>query len=228
MIFGEYLRQKRTESGLSMRKLEELSGVSNSYLSQLERGTRSVPTPKILKDIAPHLNVSYEELLKAAGYLNDDFNMSNFGANLILVRGKTSKEAFAAAIQEESGNLMFTAELLDTLENGSIVPTEDTIEMLSSFAGVHKGFWYKENDFQALINERQFCESNKDSDSRESRDGMEFHNARLPLSYSKELVEWLQNEDSLEYLEFAKTLYDKEINISIVKSALFKNNRECT
>lgn len=226
MNFCDYLKQKRIENRLSQRDLSKLSGVSYSYLSQLETGARNVPKPQILKQLAPHLNVSYEELFKEVGYLTDDSNMSNFPTNLILIRGKMSTEEFAAAIRKKSGIPMFTAKMLDSLENGSIDPTEETIETLSSFACVRKGFWYEKNDSEALALERQFCEANKDSGSCESIDGLGFHTVRFPLSYPNELVEWLQNTDVLEYLKLAKTLYDKDINALVVESLLFKNNRE--
>jgi repressor LexA len=68
--FGNYLKHIRKEKGLSLRKLEELSGVSNAYLSQLENGKRGMPTPEILKKICGPLEVPYEELMEKAGYID--------------------------------------------------------------------------------------------------------------------------------------------------------------
>jgi transcriptional regulator with XRE-family HTH domain len=68
--FGEYLRTLRTEKGLSLRELEQHSGVSNSYLGLIERGQRPVPGAEILKKLAPVLDVPVRDLLKAGGYLN--------------------------------------------------------------------------------------------------------------------------------------------------------------
>lgn len=57
-----------------MNKLGELSGVSAMYISQIERGRRVTPTPKILAKLAEGLNEPYEELMKVAGYMPyDDF-----------------------------------------------------------------------------------------------------------------------------------------------------------
>lgn len=67
--FGIHLKELRNEAGLTIRQLEEKSGVSNAYLSQLENGKRSLPSPEILKKIHEPLNVSYEELMEKAGYV---------------------------------------------------------------------------------------------------------------------------------------------------------------
>lgn len=68
-IFGKYIKYLRTANNLKQREVEKLCGVSNSYLSQLESGQRGIPSPDILKKLAPALKISYEELLVAAGYL---------------------------------------------------------------------------------------------------------------------------------------------------------------
>lgn len=67
--FGEYLRDLRKERNLTIRQIEAYSGVSNSYLSQLENGKRGIPSPEILQKLAPVLKVSYETLMEKAGYL---------------------------------------------------------------------------------------------------------------------------------------------------------------
>jgi transcriptional regulator with XRE-family HTH domain len=70
--FGEYLRTLRTEKRLSLREVEELSGVSNSYLGLIERGQRPIPGADILKKLAPVYDVPVRDLLNAAGYLRDE------------------------------------------------------------------------------------------------------------------------------------------------------------
>lgn len=69
MNFGKYLKIKREEKSLSMNKLGELSGVSAMYISQLERGRKVTPSPKILGKLAEGLNEPYEDLMQAAGYI---------------------------------------------------------------------------------------------------------------------------------------------------------------
>jgi transcriptional regulator with XRE-family HTH domain len=66
---GAYIRDQRRKAQLSLRKLAERSGVSNPYLSQIERGLRQ-PSAKILKGIATALEVSAETLFTQAGILD--------------------------------------------------------------------------------------------------------------------------------------------------------------
>lgn len=66
--FGKYLRSLRENAKLTMRKLDSLSGVSHSYISQIERGERGIPSPDILKKLADPLNIPYMDLLHKAGH----------------------------------------------------------------------------------------------------------------------------------------------------------------
>jgi transcriptional regulator with XRE-family HTH domain len=70
--FGAYLRQLRLEQRLSLREVEERAGVSNSYLTLIERGLRKPPGADILKKLAPVYNVPVRDLLRAAGYLAEE------------------------------------------------------------------------------------------------------------------------------------------------------------
>jgi transcriptional regulator with XRE-family HTH domain len=66
---GEYLREQRTAARLSLRQLSELAGVSNPYLSQIERGLKR-PSAEILQQLAKGLEVSAESLYVRAGILD--------------------------------------------------------------------------------------------------------------------------------------------------------------
>ena len=66
---GEYLREQRTTAKLSLRQLSELAGVSNPYLSQIERGLKR-PSAEILQQLAKGLEVSAESLYVKAGILD--------------------------------------------------------------------------------------------------------------------------------------------------------------
>ena len=68
---GRYIREQRRQAELSLRKLASQAGVSNPYLSQIERGLRQ-PSAKILKDIAKALRISAETLYVRAGILDED------------------------------------------------------------------------------------------------------------------------------------------------------------
>jgi transcriptional regulator with XRE-family HTH domain len=65
---GSFIRQQRERSAISLRKLAERAGISNPYLSQIERGLRK-PSAEILKSIARALSISAETLFERAGLL---------------------------------------------------------------------------------------------------------------------------------------------------------------
>jgi transcriptional regulator with XRE-family HTH domain len=65
---GDYIRDQRRDSNVSLRQLAKLAGVSNPYLSQIERGLRK-PSAEILQQIAKALRISAEALYIQAGIL---------------------------------------------------------------------------------------------------------------------------------------------------------------
>ena len=65
---GDYIRTQRRDSNVSLRQLAKLAGVSNPYLSQIERGLRK-PSAEILQQIAKALRISAEALYVQAGIL---------------------------------------------------------------------------------------------------------------------------------------------------------------
>jgi transcriptional regulator with XRE-family HTH domain len=67
---GEYLREQRTSARLSLRQLAALAGVSNPYLSQIERGVKK-PSAEILQQLAKGLQISSESLYVKAGFLDE-------------------------------------------------------------------------------------------------------------------------------------------------------------
>lgn len=65
---GDFIRAQRTQAQISLRALADKAGVSNPYLSQVERGLRR-PSAAILTQIADGLSISAETLLTKAGIL---------------------------------------------------------------------------------------------------------------------------------------------------------------
>src|SRR6185436_6530525 len=63
---GEIIRRQRELSALSMRQFADLVGISNPYLSQIERGLRD-PSEKVLEGIAKSLQISVDTLREQAG-----------------------------------------------------------------------------------------------------------------------------------------------------------------
>jgi HTH-type transcriptional regulator, competence development regulator len=68
---GPYLASLRASKGMTLREVEEATGkeVSNAYLSQLENGKISKPSPHILHSIAEVYGVDYSMLMERAGYI---------------------------------------------------------------------------------------------------------------------------------------------------------------
>jgi transcriptional regulator with XRE-family HTH domain len=66
---GEFIREQRRVGHLSLRKLSEMAGISNPYLSQIERGLRK-PSAEILQQLARALEISSETLYVRAGILD--------------------------------------------------------------------------------------------------------------------------------------------------------------
>ena len=67
--FGTYVRTLRKQRGMTLKRVEKLAGVSNAYISQIERGLRNPPHPDILNRLAKVYEVSPQELMVEAGYL---------------------------------------------------------------------------------------------------------------------------------------------------------------
>jgi transcriptional regulator with XRE-family HTH domain len=67
---GDYIRDQRKSAQYSLRQLADAAGVSNPYLSQIERGLKK-PSAEILQQIARALRISAETLYVRAGFLED-------------------------------------------------------------------------------------------------------------------------------------------------------------
>ncbi|MEO8689117.1 MAG: helix-turn-helix transcriptional regulator [Solirubrobacteraceae bacterium] len=67
---GEIIRRQRELTELSMRQFAGMVGISNPYMSQIERGLRD-PSEKVLEDIARHLDLSADALYEQAGMTDD-------------------------------------------------------------------------------------------------------------------------------------------------------------
>lgn len=70
--FSKILKELRSSKGLSLRKVEKKIGISNAYLSQLENGKISQPSPHILHKLSEVYNTSYNGLMKLAGYIKSE------------------------------------------------------------------------------------------------------------------------------------------------------------
>lgn len=83
---GNFLRTLRATRRMTLREVEQASAVSNAYVSQLEQGKISKPSPHILNKLAACYAVPYEDLLTKAGYME-----SLVGQSLALAPAKGFK-----------------------------------------------------------------------------------------------------------------------------------------
>jgi transcriptional regulator with XRE-family HTH domain len=70
-MLGDFIRRQRELSEVSMRQFAQLVGISNPYLSQIERGLRA-PSEQVVQSIADALQVSADSLYEQAGVKTDD------------------------------------------------------------------------------------------------------------------------------------------------------------
>jgi transcriptional regulator with XRE-family HTH domain len=91
---GEFIKAQREVASMSVRRLAELAGVSNPYLSQIERGLRR-PSAEILQQLAKALHISAETLYVRAGLLTAE------DANAPSVREAIGRDPLLTAEQKQ-------------------------------------------------------------------------------------------------------------------------------
>lgn len=111
---GDFIREQRRLARLSVRKLSEMAGVSNPYLSQIERGLRH-PSAEVLQAIARALRMSSETLYVRAGILEQrdeegDLALHIFRANeLSEIQKQTLLSVYQAFLAENRSKPESTA-----------------------------------------------------------------------------------------------------------------------
>ncbi|KES07605.1 DNA-binding protein [Streptomyces toyocaensis] len=88
---GEYLREQRRNAQLSLRQLADAAGVSNPYLSQIERGLRK-PSAEVLQQVAKALRISAETLYVRAGILDAERDRDEVETRAALLADPTLTE----------------------------------------------------------------------------------------------------------------------------------------
>lgn len=88
---GNFIREQRQTARLSLRNLSKLAGVSNPYLSQIERGLRR-PSAEILQAIAKALRISAETLYVKAGILEERGSDQDLVGDIFRDRAITEKQ----------------------------------------------------------------------------------------------------------------------------------------
>jgi transcriptional regulator with XRE-family HTH domain len=112
---GEYIREQRRNAQYSVRQLAQAAGVSNPYLSQIERGLRK-PSAEILQQIAKALQISAESLYVKAGLLDGDQRADAAVVDGIVVKGRPVRDVRAAIADDAYLTVRQKRALLDIYE----------------------------------------------------------------------------------------------------------------
>ncbi|MFF8674665.1 helix-turn-helix domain-containing protein [Streptomyces sp. NPDC015242] len=88
---GDYLREQRRTAQLSLRQLADAAGVSNPYLSQIERGLRK-PSAEVLQQVAKALRISAETLYVRAGILDAERDRDEVETRAVILADPTLNE----------------------------------------------------------------------------------------------------------------------------------------
>jgi transcriptional regulator with XRE-family HTH domain len=125
---GAYIRDQREQAKISLRQLAQAAGVSNPYLSQIERGLRK-PSADILQQIAKGLRISAEALYVQAGILEDRPGDSGVRSALLTDPQLTERQKqvlieIYESFRKESQPTSPTAEVISVLREPSAKPAE--------------------------------------------------------------------------------------------------------
>ena len=83
--FGEFVRAQRKLANISQRQLGRMSGISDSYLSQMERGLYR-PSPEVMKALAKAFNMSPTTIYAQFGLLDEDDDIGTIGVEDAIMR----------------------------------------------------------------------------------------------------------------------------------------------
>src|SRR5207302_6276028 len=123
---GEFIRSQRSGAQMSLRKLAKLAGVSNPYLSQVERGLRR-PSAEILQAIAKALRVSSQTLYVQAGMLEEsphpDVHTAVMGDPTLTEQQKQVLLQVYDSFREETGRKRRSAKKTAATPNGKVTGT---------------------------------------------------------------------------------------------------------
>lgn len=116
MNFGAYLRALREKRKLSVNQLAMYSEVSAAGISRIENGKRGIPKPPTIKKLAGALKVPYEDMMQAAGYIEEASS-----AHVIKEEETTFTQIREAAEQYELDDLeIFNGDIWSTLSKHEI------------------------------------------------------------------------------------------------------------
>jgi transcriptional regulator with XRE-family HTH domain len=130
---GEYIKEQREQAKISLRQLSAAAGVSNPYLSQIERGLRR-PSAEILQQIAKGLRISAEALYVQAGILEDRPADSGVRAAVLAAPELTERQKQVLLEIYESFRREATAETLEAAEESAVAAEVAAIQAAAAEA----------------------------------------------------------------------------------------------
>ncbi|MBV7696808.1 helix-turn-helix domain-containing protein [Streptomyces sp. TRM70350] len=138
---GEYLREQRRNAQLSLRQLADAAGVSNPYLSQIERGLRK-PSAEVLQQVAKALRISAETLYVRAGILDAERDRDEVETRAVILADPTLNERQKQVLlqvyesfRKENG---FEADKASAAQDGDRSDSSDSSD-ISDLSGVRDG-----------------------------------------------------------------------------------------
>ena len=144
---GEYLREQRRNAQLSLRQLADAAGVSNPYLSQIERGLRK-PSAEVLQQVAKALRISAETLYVRAGILDAERDRDEVETRAVILADPTLNERqkqvllqIYESFRKENGFEIATMSAADTWDGDTAVSdlaVDDTVASGSRTASGRK------------------------------------------------------------------------------------------
>jgi transcriptional regulator with XRE-family HTH domain len=120
---GAYIREQREQAKISLRQLAQSAGISNPYLSQIERGLRR-PSADILQQIAKGLRISAEALYVQAGFLEDR------------APGSIVREAVLTDAELTERQKQMLIEIYESFRKETAIARADTAEVEEDAAGL--------------------------------------------------------------------------------------------
>lgn len=127
---GEYLREQRRTAQLSLRQLADAAGVSNPYLSQIERGLRK-PSAEVLQQVAKALRISAETLYVRAGILDAERDRDEVETRAVILADPT--------LNERQKQVLLQIYESFRKENGFEIAPTDGIDHVTEVAGTDEG-----------------------------------------------------------------------------------------
>ena len=92
-LINQIIRQHRKARRYTLREVEEFTGISNAYLSQLETGKVKTPSAKVLYKLARLYNADFEYYLVVAGIIDESPSNLSPSKNILLGENLTESEA---------------------------------------------------------------------------------------------------------------------------------------